>query len=148
MLSTRRKNILTGGVLILLGTFVTYYALTHYTIGQLSRIGSAVFPAAIGVILAILGLLLAVTNLVEEAEEEQFPLRPTVAILGSILVFALVVDRSGLVPAVILLVAGAILADNQHSWRSGIMLTATTAAMTGLIFWALGMSFTLARWPL
>lgn len=149
MLSIRRKNILTGSILMLFGAWITYYALSHYTIGELSRIGSAVFPAAVGVILAFLGLLLAITNLSEDGEEEPFPVRPATMILASVVIFALVVDWLGLIPAVILLVAGAILADNQHSWRSGIILTASVAGVTWIVFtWVLGMSFALLRWPL
>lgn len=149
MILENRRDLGTGLFLMLMGIWIANYASTHYKIGELSRIGSAAYPIAIGVLLAFLGLLVAISAWFTKGSTEAAPIRPIVMVLGSIVVFALLVDRAGLLPAVAALVVGTILADNQHSWRSGLMLTAFAAVGVWVIFGLiLGLSFTIVRWPL
>jgi hypothetical protein len=149
MLPENRRDLGTGIVLLLLGVWIAVYALTHYRLGELSRIGSAAYPAGVGALLALLGLIIAASAWFRPGPTERAPLRPILMVLGSIVAFALLVDWVGLFPAVIVLVGGAILADNQHSWASAVKLTVLAAVGVWVIFGLiLGMSFTILRWPL
>lgn len=149
MLPENRRDLGTGIALLLLGGWITVYALTHYRLGDLSRIGGAAYPAGVGALLALLGLIIAASAWFRAGPVERAPLRPILMVLGSIVAFALLVDRAGLFPAVIVLVGGAILADNQHSWASAAKLTVLAAVGVWVIFGlVLGMSFTILRWPL
>ena len=62
MLPENRRDLGTGIVLLLLGGWITVYALTHYRLGDLSRIGGAAYPAGVGALLALLGLIIAVSS--------------------------------------------------------------------------------------
>ena len=149
MLPENRRDLGTGVVLLLLGLWIATYALAHYRLGEMSRIGAAVYPAGVGLLLAALGLIIAGSAWFRAGPSDRAPLRPIVMVLGAIMAFALLVDRAGLFPAVAVLVGGAILADRQHSWRSGILLTLLAAVGVWVIFGlVLGMSFTILRWPL
>jgi hypothetical protein len=130
------------------GAWIAHHALTSYTFGTLSRIGPGLFPTALGFAMAFLGLVIAIPAAFRSGAPVSFPFRPMLAVLGSIVVFALLVDTFGLVPAVIALVVGAILADDQHGWKSGILLTAFAAIAVWLIFGVLlGVSFRFFGWP-
>ena len=98
-----------GGVLLTgVGTAVALYARSHYEVGVAARMGPGYFPVALGVILAMLGILislLAFKKIPHVLKPPPFRLRPILAILLSILVFALVVTRLGVVAATLLLVA-------------------------------------------
>lgn len=149
MIPDNRRDLGTGVFLMLFGIWIAGYALVHYNLGELHRIGSAAYPIAIGVLLAFLGSLIALSAWFRRGPSDAAPLRPIMMIIGSIAIFALLVDRSGLLPAVVILVVGAILADNQHSWRSGLMLTVFAAAGVWVVFGLLlGLSFSIVRWPL
>ncbi|MEQ9362058.1 MAG: tripartite tricarboxylate transporter TctB family protein, partial [Rhodospirillales bacterium] len=53
-----------GGVLLILfGAAVTYTSVTHYPMGTPSRMGPGMFPAGLGVVLALLGLVMALQAL-------------------------------------------------------------------------------------
>lgn len=142
-------DLTSGLVLVMAGVWMTWHAVTHYSSGTLSRIGPSVFPGALGVILAVLGLVIAVPAWFRGGEMPVVPVRPMIAVLVSILAFALLVDWVGMIPAVIVLVFGAVLADNQLTPRGLIVLTVAAAIGVWLIFKVLlGVSFPAFRWPL
>ncbi|MDD5029993.1 MAG: hypothetical protein PHH58_10905 [Rhodoferax sp.] len=86
-----------GGILMMaLGLFVSTYANNHYTMGQPVSGGPGRFPLLPGLILAILGLiiaLLAFRQTVHALKPPPFAWRALVAISAAILVFGLTPGR-------------------------------------------------------
>lgn len=71
-------------------------------------------------------------------------LRPGLAIVGSVLVFALLIERAGLVPAVTLTALVASLGSPNVNIRSAVMLSLGLAVAMALLFVGfLGQPFTL-----
>lgn len=93
--------------LIALGAYALYTAL-GYNFGTLRRMGSGFVPTALSVVLIFLGGLLALSALKKPSAQGptrlDIQLRPTVLVLGSMLMWALLVQRIGFVPATFLLV--------------------------------------------
>lgn len=128
------RDIFGGAVLLLGGSFVVLYTTTQFQIGSLGRMGPGLFPAALGVLLCFFGIALVVPALFRQGSRQSIEFRPLFFVLASILVFGLTIRRFGIAPAVVMLTLVASLADRRQSWPRTLVLAATLAALSVLIF--------------
>lgn len=68
MLDRDYRDIVTGLVLALIGGFAALYAAQHYSLGTVSRMGPAMVPVSLGVILAGFGLFIAIPGFSKRAK--------------------------------------------------------------------------------
>jgi hypothetical protein len=118
-----------------------------YRMGSAARMGPGYFPMWLGGLLALLGLTLTVPAFVTAGEA--FPrlhMRPLLALLASILVFALALQPLGFVIALMLLVAIAGFADAQLRLTHTLALGAALTAFSVVIFHYL-LRLPLPLWP-
>jgi hypothetical protein len=94
------RDIIGGGLLLLLGLATLVYALAHYAVGTIGRMGPGMFPAALGGLLALFGLAIGVPALLRSGSFPVIDAAPLVSILSGAAAFALLVERIGYVPAV------------------------------------------------
>ena len=105
MVVGNRKDFWSGILFALLGVFFIVFAQEH-ELGKASRMGPAYFPTVLGILLAAIGLIVALLGyfrkapVTENGEDtgEIMPFRWNVLflILGSILVFGLALNTFGL----------------------------------------------------
>lgn len=139
------RDFLGGALLIALGIFVAVYASMHYRVGEPARMGPGFFPVALGCILAGLGLIVLLLSFRISAyawEVSPIAWRSLVAILASVAVFSVLVDRYGLVPATVALTFIAALAELKFRWRRTLLLAVSLALLSWLIF-AVGLQMSL-----
>jgi hypothetical protein len=109
MLQIKSQQNFWAGVLFLsVGAGQTWLAL-RYNVGTASQMGPGFMPALLGGLLMVLGLLIAAGSLVIRGPRiEPVYWRPVVCIVGSLLVFALLIEKAGLAltAALVVLVAG------------------------------------------
>jgi hypothetical protein len=119
----------------------------NYRLGTPARMGPGFFPTILGGILAALGLTLAIPALVRDGEPLAFPrLRPMVAILIAIIVFALLLAPLGFVLAAAALILIAGLAEPELRPLENVGLTLFLIAFSVAVFVvALGLPMNL--WP-
>lgn len=139
----------TGLALVLAGIALHAHVTASYDTGTLRRMGPGMVPMGLSLLLAGLGGLLALGALLRPAgPPPEFRLRPFLFVLGAIAVFSLSVRTLGLVPAVVLLVGVATLADRDTRLATFLALAAVLAAMAHLVFYlGLGMNLPPFRWP-
>lgn len=145
---------LAGGLAcIAIGLFVVRYASQHYTVGETARMGPGFFPVVLGWVLTGLGGLIALLSLrraVQALEPPPWRPRALAAVLAAVVVFALLVERSGLVPATLALTLVATAAERPYRWRRSIVLGLALALLAWLIF-TVGLQMTLPAfafaWP-
>jgi putative tricarboxylic transport membrane protein len=93
-----------GMIFIAIG--VAFMALaSEYRMGTAARMGPGFFPTLLGGLLAVLGLTLSIPALVRAGEA--FPrlhIRPTLTLLASIVVFAVLLEPLGFVLAALVLI--------------------------------------------
>ena len=94
-----------------------------YPMGTLVRAGAGFFPAALSVVLIVIGFVLAWQSRSEASDALDLRPRPAVLILGGILAWALLVDRIGFLPATAILVALCALAERESTWLSAVGTT-------------------------
>ena len=128
-----------GLVIVAFGLAMAAMAAT-YPLGSLLRPGPGFFPVAIGLLLAALGAGIAVEARQADADERAFPWRPAIWTTLGILAFALLLDRAGLVPATVALIAIAASGERRRSWLAlGAVCLVMAAFGTALFVWGLGL---------
>ncbi|MDF0595188.1 tripartite tricarboxylate transporter TctB family protein [Psychromarinibacter halotolerans] len=144
---TLLRSLMAGAVVAAFGAFVAAIALT-YPLGSAFRPGPGFVPLGIGVLLIVLGVIVAVEDARaggapsdETATDEAVPVwRPMVATVAGVLVFALLLDRVGYVPASILLVLIVARGERGRNWLIDIAIAAFMAVFGTIVFiWGLGL---------
>jgi putative Ca2+/H+ antiporter (TMEM165/GDT1 family) len=150
--SAARREVWAAGTMIVLGLGAIAQAST-YNIGSLARMGPGMFPAILGVLLVLLGLIIARMAAApaaadDDAEDEPPPdWRGWGCIIGGLMAFILVGKSRGLVPATFALVFISAMGDRQHTPRSAALLAAGVTVLGVAVFsWALQLQFPLFRW--
>jgi hypothetical protein len=135
-----------GAVLAAIGTFVAVYAVMHYDIGTLRRMGPGFFPALLGGVLLVLGLMIALPAWARGAVPVHIAWKDAVAVLTAILIFAAGLERGGLVlvTSAAVLIASIAAPDSRIGWR--LVLAGVVTALSVLVF-HFGLRMTVPLWP-
>ena len=143
-----QKDLCAGLLFVAIGAVVVIVA-GGYPIGSAMRMGPGYFPVLLGGILIVLGAVIGGRALrsCEAVALPPFRLRPLLLVTLSILVFALLVERFGLVPAIAATVLVSCLGGHEFRAREVAVLAAILAIASVLIFHiGLGLPFTLWGW--
>lgn len=131
------RDLIAGLLLTGFGLFVALYAGGQYTVGTAARMGPGFFPMVLGWVLVGLGLLIALFSFrktLHQLRPPSFALRPLGAVFGSILVFSLVVESLGLIPATLALTAVAVFAERPVRFGRSVLLAIGLAVLSWAIF--------------
>jgi hypothetical protein len=129
---TLRQDLIGGLLSVALGVFALVLA-ASYPMGSLLRMGPGFFPTTIAVLIVLLGLALIGIAFRSRSEMAtvNIRLRSVLAIEFGILLFALLLERAGLIPATLTLVLVSSLAEPR--WRPG-RAAVLALAMTALVY--------------
>ncbi|MGV6875635.1 tripartite tricarboxylate transporter TctB family protein [Pseudochelatococcus sp. B33] len=142
-------DVIAGGVLALLGGAISLYAILLFPVGTVRQMGPGMFPAALGAILALLGLSIAAPAWFRSGELPEIAWKPLIVVFLSIAAFTILLEPFGVVPAVIVLTIGAVLADDEIGVVGCLLLAAGMSITTVILFQhILGVPFQAFRWPL
>jgi putative tricarboxylic transport membrane protein len=119
----------------------------QYRLGDMHRMGPAMFPTLVGVLLAALGLIIAMRAFaLDGAPVPRFEARPIGVSLLAIVLFGVALQWFGLVAAVAALVlVGACAARNVRPLESLALAAVMVAFSVGVFVWLLGLPLPL--WP-
>lgn len=136
-----------SGLLLVAIAGAALYYIASLEIGTALEMGPGYFPLMIASVLAVMGAALMVRGLaVDGPEVPPMNLRATVLVLASFLAFALLLDRFGLVAAILAqsLIAG-FASRESVLWQSLLFGAAMAAASVVLFVWLLGIPVEV--WP-
>lgn len=123
------------GVLLLLISGVVIWYISGLEIGTIRRMGSGFFPMALALILGGFGLVLAIRGVVTNGiGAGAITPRPLLLILLSFVVFALLVDRIGLILAIFAQIAVAHFASDETKIYQSIIFGAVLAVLSAGVF--------------
>lgn len=139
------RDIIGGLALATFGLAAAIYA-RDYEFGTLNRMGPGYFPIVLGILLAVLGLFVAIPAFFRSGPPIHVEWKTYALIMASIVVFGAALKTLGLIVATMLAVTVSSLADRQTRWKERILIAVGVAAITYAVF-ALGLSMVLPVWP-
>jgi len=134
-----------GVMLIATGATAVIIA-RNYNFGTSLRMGPGYFPSVLGGALVLFGLYLVVMGLKrnEKLEGKNWSLRALIVLPLSLVLFGLLMDHAGFVPALIVLIFGSAAAGTEFKLIEVLLLAVgLTAACTALFIWGLGLPYPL-----
>ena len=140
-----RRDFVAGIAMILVGGAVALYASSHYQTGSAAHMGPGFYPTLLGWILAFFGLVVALLSfreVVHAFEPPPFTLRPFIAVIAAVALFALLINRIGLIPTTILVVIVTSSGSNSFRFPRAVVLGVSLSVIAWLIF-VLGLQMTL-----
>jgi len=117
-----RQDFWSGVMFIILGLGFAWKA-DSYSMGTAARMGPGYFPFWLGLVLAILGAIVLLSSLAKTAHEthvDRFDWRIAGLVVGSVVLYALVLQPLGVYLAVFLLVVVSSLASHEFSLKVAI----------------------------
>jgi putative tricarboxylic transport membrane protein len=137
-----RQDFLAGLLFVFFGAFAVYLA-RDYPMGSAMRMGPGYFPTILGGMLVALGGAVIVRAFVVPGEKlGGVALMPLLLVLASVALFAVTVERFGIVLSVVLVVFVSSLASGRFKWLEVSLLAAVMVALSvGLFTKGLGLPF-------
>jgi len=141
------RDIIGGGLLILLGVATLIYCLVGLRLGTFARMGPGFFPAALGVILVGLGLGILVPALSRGGEPIKPDFRTLFFLTAGVLAFAALIRPFGLIPATVVLTV--IVCQASAMSLRAVLITAVALSLTATLLFpvALGLQVAPVNWP-
>ena len=104
------KDFWSGVLFIAIGVFAIVYGM-KYTLGSAARMGPGYFPRILGILLILIGAILALRSFrLEGPPLPRWKWRPTVVVLGSVVLFGAIVQWAGIALSTVILIVGVLLA--------------------------------------
>jgi Tripartite tricarboxylate transporter TctB family len=120
---------------------------SRYNLGSAARMGPGYFPRALGLLLIFLGGILAVRALrTDGAPIPAWKWRPTLIVLGSVVLFGQIVQTVGLALSTIILIVLASSASHEFRWKESLIVGVLLSALSVGVF-IIGLKLTLPIWP-
>ena len=143
-----QKDFWAGLLFVAFGLFFSGFG-SRYTFGSAARMGSGCFPTVLGILLIILGAVIALGALSAKAETThvaKFDWRTILLVLGSVVLFGVLLNRGGLVIALAAVVMVSSYASHEFGWKAALVNTVVLIALCLAVFvYALSLQFPL--WP-
>ena len=130
----RRADLWAGLMFAAFGAFALW-AGADYPLGRAGRVGPGYVPRLLAIALLGLGLVLVVRAAwTRDQVDAHVAWRPALLVFGSVLLFAVVFQAAGLLPAIAASVIVANFAAPDNGWRSALVLSAVLAAFAWALF--------------
>ena len=140
------KDLVAG--LLFIGTGIAAIAIAaNYTLGTAARMGPGYFPRILGILMIVLGAILALRSLrVSGPPLPGWKWRPVLVTLGSVVMFGLIVNHAGLVVSTILLIVLASAASHEFRPREAVISGIVLSALAVGVF-VIGLKLQIGIWP-
>jgi hypothetical protein len=136
--------------LMLIGTGVAAVIIARdYNFGTALRLGPGWFPSVLGGMLALFGLYLVAAGLRRnEKIEGHWSLRALIVLPLALVLFGLLMERAGFIPALLVLIVGSSAAGGEFKLVEALLLAVgLTAFSVALFIYGLGLPYPLlAGW--
>jgi Tripartite tricarboxylate transporter TctB family len=140
-----RKDFWSGLTLIAIGGGAVFIA-RNYQFGSSLRMGPGYFPIILGAALVMFGIYFVIQGLRTGAEklEGSWSLRALIIVPLSLVLFGLLIDRAGFIPAMLALIICSAAASTQFKLTEVLLFAVFLTAMCVAVFvWALGLPYEL-----
>lgn len=140
----KNRDVWCGVMLIAVGGLALFMA-RDYAMGTTLRMGPGYFPVVLGAMLILFGLYCIASGLrSNEKIEGSWSLRGLIVLPLSLVLFGLLMEYAGFVPALMVLIFGSALAGKEFRLGEVLLLAVgLTAFSVALFIWGLGLPYPL-----
>lgn len=119
----------------------------QYTFGTPRRMGPGFLPEVVGVLLVLLAAGLLFEALRTEPRPFAFRFQPVITVMLALVAFAVLIERSGMLPATFALVFLSALAEPPfRPLRTLVLAVAVSAMGIGIFIYGLGLRLPVLNW--
>ena len=138
------KDVWGGLMLIAIGAAAVLIA-RDYPFGSALRMGPGYFPMVLGALLILFGLSIMATGLRRAAPiEGSWSPRALIILPLSLVLFGVLMDHGGFVPAMLVLIVGSATASSEFRLVEVLLFALGLTALSVVVFvWALGLPYPL-----
>ena len=138
------KDVWAGLMLICIGAAAMFFA-RNYPFGTALRMGPGYFPMLLGGLLILFGLTLLASGLrTPEKIAGSWSLRALVILPLSLVLFGVLMERGGFIPAMIVLIFGSATASTEFKFVEVLLFSLALTALSVAVFvWGLGLPYPL-----
>ncbi len=146
-LEFRRNQDFWAGLMFLGIGAVAIFVARNYPFGRLLRMGAGYFPTLLGWVLILFGAYIMVKGLRKAVKVQgSWPIRPVIVLPVMIVLFGILLERAGFIPALAALAFGSAAAGKEFRWGEVLLLTAFLTVLSLAVFvWGLGLPFPLIK---
>ena len=136
-----------AGVMFILVGIAAIIIGSRYNLGTAARMGPGYFPRILGILLILLGGILALRALrLQGAPIPPFKWRPTLIVLGSVVIFGLIVTTVGMAISVVILIILSSSASPEFRPKEATIAGVLLAALAVGVF-VIGLKLQVPIWP-
>jgi len=138
------KDFWSGVMLIAIGGTAALIA-RDYPFGTALRMGPGYFPTLLGIVLALFGLYFVFRSLrSSDIIEGNWSIRALIIVPAAFVLFGVLMDRAGFIPALAVLIAGSAAAGREFKLSEVALLTVVLIVFAVAVFiWALALPYPL-----
>jgi hypothetical protein len=146
--NVRNKDFWSGMMLIVIGGGAAWIA-QDYRMGTVLRMGSGFFPTVLGGILVVFGVALLFRAVkTTESIEPGWSFRALIILPIAFIAFGYLLDRAGLIPALLVLIIGSALAGPEFRLVEVVGVAVLLTVLSIAIFiYGLGLPYPMLVWP-
>ena len=147
MATIRHQKDFAAGVLFIAIGVAAIVIAENYPLGTAARMGPGYFPRILGILLIVLGGALALRALrLQGPALPRWPWRPTVIVLGSVVLFGGIVNHVGVALATVALIVASSIASHEFRAKEAVISGVLLAALAVGVF-VIGLKLQLPIWP-
>ena len=126
---------------------VAIFVARNYPLGRLLRMGAGYFPILLGGILILFGAYIMVKGMRKGGKVQgNWSIRAGILLPIMIVLFGVLMERAGFIPALAALAFGSAAAGKEFRWGEVLLLTAFLTVLSLAVFvWGLGLPFPLIK---
>ncbi|MFC4481768.1 MULTISPECIES: tripartite tricarboxylate transporter TctB family protein [Cupriavidus] len=144
----KQTDLLSGLMFVVVGLSFSFVA-RGYSMGTAAKMGPGYFPFWLGIVLALLGAVVAAGSMSREGEADsmaRWDIKTLLWILGSVVLFGLLLKPLGMVLSVLALVLVSSMASHEFTWR-GAALNAVVLVAISTVAFVYGINLQMPVWP-
>ena len=140
------KDFWAGVLFVALGIFAITVG-SNYTLGTAARMGPGYFPRILGILLIVLGALIAFNGMRVPGEKvPAFRWRPTLVVLGSVVLYGIIIQSIGVAISTVVLIVASSAASHEFRWKESLVAGVLLSALAVFVF-VIGLGLQLPIWP-
>jgi hypothetical protein len=119
----------------------------RYNLGTAARMGPGYFPRILGILLVVLGAIIALRGIkIPGPPVPAWKWRPTLVVLGSVVLFGLMVAKIGVAISTVVLIVASSAASHEFRAKEAIIAGVLLSALAVGVF-VVGLNLQLPIWP-